>query len=376
MPRLLEKTFLSPAGAALARHRASSPWLVVLLAVTAACSSRPEVPPCDDADPLATICGFRSPEDLAFAADAGLLVVSEMSLLGGGGGALAAIAPDGGAPRRLWPTGEAGDFAPDPRFGDGSCAPPAPGAFSPHGLTLDRGGELVVVNHGGRESLEFLTLEGRGEDARAVWRGCVLLPAGTAGNDVAVAPGGELVVSNYLPSLLSVRGTIEVLLGLETGDLLSWRRDRGWRHVAGSGASGPNGVAVSADGEWILFAETGSGRIVRLASRDPERRDEVEIGGAPDNLTWTSDGKLLVASHDSLLSLFTSCDEPSYCPGPWSLFEIDPRSLGVRTLLRHDGHRVGTVATALAVGPDIWLGAVLSDRIGRWRDARRQGLAP
>jgi sugar lactone lactonase YvrE len=325
--------------------------------------------PCDDADRLATICGFEHPEDLDFAADAGLLIVSEMSILGTGG-ALAAFDPrGGGAPRRLWPTGDGRDFAPDRRLGDPDCAPPDPAAFAPHGLTVYRGDQLVVVNHGGRESLELFTLEGRGSAARATWRGCVELPPGTSGNDVVVAPNGDLLVTNYLPSLLSFWGTVKVLLGMETGDVLSWRRDRGWEHLPGSGASGPNGIVVSPDGQWILFAETGTGEIVRLA-RDSSRRDEIEIGGAPDNLTWTNDGRVLVASHDSMLAFFTSCSSASSCPAPWTLFEIDPRSLTARSLLQHDGRRIGTVTTALQVGSDIWLGALLSDRIGRWRGGR------
>jgi sugar lactone lactonase YvrE len=349
---------------------------VVALALTAACSVDAPPTPCDETGPLATICGFRSPEDLAYAAEAGLLVVSEMAILAGGSGSLAAIDPRGGEPRRLWPTGDGGDFVPDAAIGDAGCPPPDPRSFSPHGLTLHGGNQLVVVNHGGRESVEVFTLEGRGEGVRAVWRGCVLLPAGTSGNDVVVAPDGEILVSNYLPSLLSLWGTIEVMLGLETGDLLSWRRERGWERVPGSEASGPNGLAFSAGGEWILFAETGTGRVVRLA-RDRGSRDEVEIGGAPDNLTWTSDGKLLAVAHDSLLALFTSCEEERpHCEGPWTLFEIDPGSLGARVLLRHDGHRIGTVATALEVGSDVWLGAVLSDRIGRWRNARSAPLSP
>jgi len=332
------------------------------------------VVPCDDVDRLATICGFDHPEDLDLAAEAGILVVSEMSILGSRG-ALAAIEPRGGRPRRLWPLGDGRDFAPDRRFGDPACAPPDAATFAPHGLTVARGDQLVVVNHGGRESLELFALEGRGATARAIWRGCIELPSGTSGNDVVVAPNGDLLVTNYLPSLLSFWGGLKVLLGMETGDVLSWRRDRGWEHVPGSESSGPNGIVVSPDGQWMLFSETGTGKVVRLA-RDSSRRDEVEIGGAPDNLTWTNDGRVLATSHDSLLAFFTSCRRGKSCPAPWTLFEIDPRSLAAETLLHHDGTRIGTVTTALQVGSDIWLGAILSDRIGRWRGARSAAVVP
>jgi sugar lactone lactonase YvrE len=329
------------------------------------CGGHEPPPPCDPTDPIATFCGFRSPEDIDLAADAGVLVVSQMSLFGGGG-SLAAVDPATGASRRLWPTGGAGDFAAQPDLGERGCPPPDPEAFSPHGVHVHRGRQLVVVNHGGRESVELFGLENEGAETRAVWRGCAVLPEGTSGNDVVVAPSGELLVTNYQPSLLSIVGTLKMLVGLETGSVLSWRRDRGWNEIPGSEASGPNGVAVAPDGSWIAFAETGTGKLVRM-TRAGDRRDEVAVGGAPDNLTWTADGRLLLAAHESLFSLFTSCDQPSSCAGPWSLFEIDPTTLTARPLLRHDGTRIGTVATALEVGSDVWLGAVLSDRIGRWR---------
>lgn len=346
------------------------PWCLMALCLTAGACGRGEPPPaCDERGDIATVCGFRSPEDIEPAPEAGLLLVSQMALFGGGG-SIAAFDPTSDAPSRgprwIWPTGRREDFAAEPRFGDPECAPPDPQVFSPHGLTMHRGSQVAVVNHGGRETVELLLLEGRGSEARLSWQGCIELPAGTAGNDVVVAPSGEILVTNYLPSLLSVWGTIRVLLGLETGDVLSWRRDRGWQRVSESQGSGPNGIAVSPDGAWLFFSETGSASVVRLR-REDGTRDTVEIGGAPDNLSWSPDGKLLAASHDSLFSLFTSCASPSHCGGPWTLHEIDPETLASRRLLHHDGSRIGTVASATQVGEDVWLGAVLSDRIGRWR---------
>lgn len=368
-----------------AAHRTSDLVVALVLAIAlgfsaVGCGRNDAPPPCDANDPIATYCGFRSPEDVDFADDAGVLVVSQMSLFGGGG-SITAVDAASGAARPLWPTGATTDFAAKPSLGDVACPPPDPAAFAPHGLTVHRGRQLVVVNHGGRESIELFGLEGNGDSTRAVWRGCILLPEGTSGNDVVVAPTGELLVTNYLPSLLSVWGTVKMLLGLDTGNVLVWRRAN-WGVVPGSEASGPNGIVVSPDGDWIVFAETGTGKVVRLA-RDGSEREEVEVGGAPDNLTWTADGQLLLASHESLLSLFTSCDQPSSCAGPWTLHSIDPQSLTAREILRHDGSRIGTVATAREVGEDVWLGAVLSDRIGRWHrpageaaaDASREAMS-
>lgn len=62
------------------------------------------------------------------------------------------------------------------------------GEFSGHGISYRpisaRVGELYVVNHGGRESIEIFDVELPGQAGVAPklrWRDCVLAPAGTVG---------------------------------------------------------------------------------------------------------------------------------------------------------------------------------------------------
>jgi sugar lactone lactonase YvrE len=232
---------------------------------------------------------------------------------------------------------------------------------------------LAVVGHETREAVELFDLEGRGDDARLVWRGCAPLPRGTSGNDVAIAPDGEIVVSNYLadpPMRLTFRAFASMLgaslFGRPTGDVLAWKRGRGWRHVDGTAASLPNGVAVSGDGVTLYFAETATGHVYRLP-REGASSGKVEsltIAGKPDNLSWTERGTLLVGTHLSAAAMTRCAFGGDPCRSPWAVFEIDPRAWTARELFRHDGDALGAVASASSFGDLIFFAAVYGDRIG------------
>jgi hypothetical protein len=316
---------------------------------------------------------------------AGLVLVSEMRVRGWpGGGSVAALAIDepGRAPRRLWPSPGPGTTTARgaPADGDPSCTePPAPEAFSPHGLTAapaERGRvRVAVVSHAPREAIELFELSGGGDSARLAWAGCVPLPPDTAGNDVALAPDGEIIVSNYMPTLAGLRGTLSFLsgaLGRETGDVMAWRPEKGWRHLAGTRAASPNGVAVTRDGSSVFYAETGAGRVERVPRRGAPHeaeRAEIAVEGRPDNLSWTIRNTLLVATHAGNLSFLACAFGRSPCRSGWSIFEIDPVTLRAARLLYHDGRRIGAASAAAELGDRLYLGTVFGDRIGLWRRA-------
>jgi len=123
-------------------------------------------------------------------------------------------------------------------------------------------------------------------------------------------------------------------------------------------------VAVSPDGKFVFYAETGGGRVVRLGLADGGRA-EAAIVGRPDNLSWTQSGKLLVATHRSGWK-FIACARGQTCRSEWSLFEIDPATMHAKELLAHDGDVVGAVASATETPQGVYLGAVFGDRVGVW----------
>ena len=276
------------------------------------------------------------------------------------------MTPGGRTPRRLWPLPAARSER-DTAHGDPACAPPEPAVFHPHGIFVDVKNDLYVVNHGGRDSIEIFAIRGDGDAAELVWRGCMVLPPGTSGNDVAVGDDGTVVVSNYASSVGSIVDNVKIGFGWVTGDVLLWRQGAGWSHVPGTAASAANGVALSPDGRTLYYAETGARRFVRIGL-DGGGRAEVAVPGGPDNLSWTSRGTLYLASHTSNVA-FLGCLIGKACRSPWVLLEIDPADLRVDAVLTHDGSVVGAVSSAREVGPLVYLGAVFGDRIGIWRTA-------
>jgi len=359
---------------------------LALVLVIAACASEPRGACNPDPPPgvVGSICGFANPEDVEAVKAAGLLLVSQMRR-GTTGGSIAALPLDptlqkGASPRRLWPTGDRGrDVSAGARLGDLTCTrPPAPDAFAPHGLAsvaTDVPGvvRIAAVGHGVREAIELFDLSGTGEGATLSWRGCVPLPPNMVGNDVSLSADGEIIVSNYCPAMEGLRGlyyTLKGGMGMNTGDVMGWRRAQGWRHLAGTAAPSPNGVLVSPDGASVFYAETGSGRISRVprfSTAAGERPDHVSIGGNPDNLSLSPRGTILAATHTDGAAFLLCAFGRQPCRTGWSIFEIDPANLHATLLLHHDGSTVGAVASAAEFDGRMYFGAVFDDRIGVWR---------
>jgi hypothetical protein len=186
-----------------------------------------------------------------------------------------------------------------------------------------------------------------------------------------IAPDGEIVVSNYVPSMRGLRflyWQVRSGLGWATGDVIAWDPAHGWRHVPGTAAPTPNGVAVSSDGATLYYAEAGSGEIARVsrAGGTPTRN---AVRGRPDNIAWSRRATLLVGTHTDGAAIMLCLYGRRPCRTGWSLLEVDPRTLAATELLHHDGSVLGAVASATEVDGRYYLGAVFDDRIGVWRPA-------
>ncbi len=131
-----------------------------------------------------TIRGFNGPEDMQLTPDGRHIVVSELPLDWAhpqGPSLVLVDLPDD----RVHPLSV--KMQPEAGWGDPAC--PVPTALSTHGLFVsqrpDGHVQIIVVNHTGRESIEFIELVNGASGFGAIWRGCVAFEGGLLNDLVA-----------------------------------------------------------------------------------------------------------------------------------------------------------------------------------------------
>jgi len=325
---------------------------------------------CEPVGNARPICGFKNPEDLApLPGDEALLVSEYGEVEGGKPGDLALLVLATDARRVLFRGGDA-KAAPKPGWGDPNCPGPPPAAFSPHGIDLARRPDgklqLLVVQHGGRESVEFFEVTGSGSDWKVAWRGCVLAPPDASLNEVVALPEGGFLTTKMMP----LSGNLVKLTETSgpTGEVYEWSEKGGFEKVPGTQGALPNGIEVSPDGKTI-FMNASMGNELRRVDRATgkiEGRAEVP---APDNVTWSPDGtRLLVASLRSLDPKdFTVCQhlERGACPLPFAIVAVDPVALTTEDVYVGDGPPMGGGTVGLQVGDELFVGSFAGDRVLR-----------
>ncbi len=349
------------------RHRCLLGGFVVLL-LSACGDGLPPITDCQPGSGMTPDCRFQNPEDLAVAPDGERLIVSQMGQMDGSKpGNLALYQPDGNIDV-LFPANGIDD---DRSWGDASCPPPDLGAFSPHGIDLVRTTDgrwmLLVVNHGGRESVEFFEVLGRQAETSLAWRGCAEGPENVAFNDVAGRTDGGFYVTHMFPldgqTLSLLKGAI---FGSDTGHVYDWQPGAGWSVVPGSEGPFPNGIALAADGQSLYVNMYLAGEVRKL-DLSTGKVAAVYSGGSPDNSTWVGDGRLLVATHTGGLSGGMSCQglESGSCAMAFSVVSLDPEDLSAATLVSHEGPPMGAATVALEHDGYLYLGTFAGDRVTR-----------
>ena len=243
-------------------------------------------------------------------------------------------------------------------------SPPDITKFNAHGITLRASGsgryQFLVVNHGGREAVEFFDISTRGARPVLTWVGCVVMPPDISINSLDTLPDGGFIATHfYSPS----KGGIGAVFSREiTGGLLEWRPGRAVVPIPGTELSGANGIVLSQRGQVMHVAAWGTRDLVRFERRGAAvTRKSVPLDFAPDNLRWTADGRLLVAGQ----KFVARREGPATLDG-WTVAVFDPQTLAlVKKLKDVDGTALFQgVSSALEVGDLIWVGPFRGDRIG------------
>lgn len=320
--------------------------LAIMLPAGAA-ATEPAIGPIANAEDLAPLPGGK--------------VVLASSMAGGphASGLLAAIDVQTGAIRTLYPRDGAVGAAVTP-----ACPQPvAPGAFKPHGIAVQTKPDgqriLLVVNHGGRESIEMFALSG-GDKPDLQWIGCAILPPGLFGNAVTATPDGTIYMSNMGTPLAG--GSAISRMG---GDVVSWRPETGWRTVPGSEIEAPNGLIASPDGKTLYVGSWTGSTVVELGiGGATTTRRSLKTPFLVDNLRWSSAGTIFATGHTATAKEVETCyvSTNATCSIASAMAEIDPAKLTIRC---EQAVPFDIATTAVNVGDAIWLGTARGNGIAR-----------
>lgn len=289
---------------------------------------------CEDVGDIRFICDVIGPEDLAIVPGAEWVLASGNQE----GGRIQLVHVRDKTATALFPAATRRE-----RF-DTTTYPGCPGpldlsnpdAFRAHGLYLDTNDSamhtLYVVHHGTRESIEMFEVDARTSPPTLVWVGCAVAPEGLGLNSVVALPDGGFAATSP-----------------RTGDVWEWQTDTGWSRIPGSEDTTPNGLEVSANGQWLYVAGWREEKLTRLSrGRTPVEKEVVAIGFRPDNLRMSPDGSVIhAAGHGN----YGTPQETS------NVARIDPQTLEVQRIFQHpliDGFASSTAA--IQIGTEIWLG--------------------
>lgn len=327
-------------------------------------------PDCAPDPQLSYVCGPVKPEDLQAVPGTPWLIASGFAP---GAGLKLVDARDGSS--RPWFRANPMQLAPDRRSYPQCPGPLDPQLFNARGLSLRQAApgrwRLLVVNHGGRESIEAFDVTARGKGAPILsWRGCLPMPAGQVGNAVASFADGTVLVT-----VLTRPGTTigDFVQGHITGGVWRWRPgEAAFMLLPGTELPGNNGIAVDPDQRHfhvIAFGWHSAVTYDRRDTREPVART-LAPGFMPDNIHWNG-GHLLLAGMvldepacGGLRKVVNGIADPMLCHRGWAVGELNWRKRKIEIVAKGPPQPSfnGLSAAAIAEGR-LWLGSFQSNRI-------------
>lgn len=265
--------------------------------------------------------------------------------------------------------------APLSSTGDPACKPLNLSDLAMSGLAIrntnDGALQLMAVNRGKRMSIEFFNVDLSTSEPALTWSGCVVMPDKAFPN--AVIPLGDDGMAVTISFETDNKKFMQQLENkVNTGYLLEWNKQNGFRRVANSELSLNNGLEISPDGKFYYIAGWGNESILRLpTSSGKSKPQQVNIGMKPDNLSWSSKGKLIVAGQLQSAGSIFNCvaSEKDICPVPFKIIEVDPDTLATLGVLVDDAkmENYAAATTGLEVGNELWVSAFRNTKIARYR---------
>jgi len=333
--------------------------------------------PCTSEPGFEYACNLRNPEDLVYFPPSNEIIFSQ---LGGmnvdGESPLGVLNVENMSTRELRPdmknTGVESVL-----WGVDTCKPIA--GVNGHGLDLsqreDGRWQLLLVNHNLRESIEFFEVALVDGSAELSWRGCVTGDEYSAFNDVAALANGGFVVSQMMPHESTWAGKlayVKVLFGLHTGGAQRWIPGGELQPLPGSSVSYANGINVAADGKTVYLNGYAGDEMVAYELASGVQTTVLSVR-QPDNNSWDSQGRLLIASqHGSVIDSLTCLDSQlnKNCVLPFSVVAFHPQTGKSQEVFTPQATKLPIATSALEVGADLFLGTYSGDRIVKVLDYR------
>jgi hypothetical protein len=350
-------------------NRAILAWITALAGAGPATPTAAAAPCAPDAD-LSYVCGLERPEDVVRIPGTPWLIVSGFAP----GAGLHFLDTRDGAVRSAYQRLPA-QLAPDPGLPPQCPGPVDPALFNTRGLSLRTVGpdlwQLLVVNHGERESIEVFDLSLEAQIPRIRWRGCIPMPQGQVANSVASFADGTM-----LATVLTRPGTTiaDFVAGRVTGAVWQWKKGMtGFEVMPGTELPGNNGIEVDPDGRHYYVVAFGWHAVAifdRTRGNGP-----VEVVTAPDfmpdNIHWSA-GRLLLAGmrHDEpacggTRKVIDGVADPMLCHRGWVVGELDLRQHRIATVAHGPPQpQFNGISAAALVSGALWLGSFQADRVG------------
>lgn len=339
--------------------------LLFIIAVTAACG---EVNfSCEPADGVIPLCGVQMPEDLEAMPNDGGILIGEYGNAGELAGDIVWYQPGKGAKFvHLVDSKSVAQGANEENWGQASCQ--QPDQLSPHGIHLSRRGktlQLLVVNHSSTEQVLFYDVQAAASNDTAptlAWRGCVAFPEHAVLNDVAALPDGGFAVTHMYNA--ASMAELKSMLGMNNGHVWRWVPGSDIRIMANSSAKMPNGIEVAPDGKSIWINNYIEGELRQIDVATEEILSRINVPNI-DNSAWLDDGRLLLASHKSPLTM-----APCFgllagsCGSPYELVAVETATGTTEVIFTADkGGPFGPATVAVPYRGKLYAGSFSGDRL-------------
>jgi hypothetical protein len=347
-------------------------WVQHAAAAQSAACRPPFYPPSAWQGRIIAICGIHAPEDLEALPDGKFMIISETRGMDNKPGHLAIMNLATDSVSFLPRIRDGG-----PIWGDPACSDPGINAlYSPHGIHLSRRPdgklELLVINHAGREAVEFYEIRPAGGSYEALWRGCVVNHGPGLFNDLAANPRGGFVATVSFDKTVmldkhghfSLANMDSVLGGQNSGYLLGWSPDKGLYRLPDSEAPFNNGIQFSRDGRQIYFnAWTADQlRVYDLAQHKTVKT--VAFNFLPDNLSVGPNGWYIAAGITDI-NVWKKCAPTgtAFCSAAFRVAAWNPTTGQIVPLFDGTAGYMAGASVGLQVGHILYVGSFSGDRV-------------